>query len=280
MKKLSIVLQRLVVVCALILAGTSIASAQYKGEPVKKDRLINTLRSKQFQTRDIVQVINESGVDFRMTPAVESELTGVGARPAVIEAVRRNFRGGNRSAASARGGASGGETYNALIDQAVEAYDVRKDIRSSRAALQRAAAMQPSNPRAFQLLGFMSLYGEKDFDQAELNWKKAISLGGAAVLRLTHDHDGSFLKTCQGSLFIARNLVRFESDNNEHTFETTDANIKSIDVNNRWRRLIQLKQGSFKISLKREEKSSYSFAPVTGKTDESKMIIRLIGKRS
>lgn len=66
----------------------------------------------------------------------------------------------------------------------------------------------------------------------------------------------------------------------EHTFETTDQNVKSIDVNNKWRRLFQFKQGSFKIVLKREEKSNYSFAPLTGKTDESKMIIRLIGKRA
>ena len=127
-------------------------------------------------------------------------------------------------------------------------------MRASKAALQSAAALQPNNPRAFQLLGFMSLYGEKDFEEAEKNWKQAISLGGAAVLRLTHDHDGSFLKTCQGSLYIGRNVVRFESDNNEHTFETTDQNIKSVEVNNRWRRLIQLKQGSFKIVLRREEK--------------------------
>ncbi|MEQ1762876.1 MAG: hypothetical protein ABL984_07020 [Pyrinomonadaceae bacterium] len=266
-------------VTACILAVCSVAViGQYKGDPVKKERLINVLRSKQFQTRDIVQIITESGVDFRLNAAGENELVAAGARPAVLDAVRRHFRGQNRSAATARGGTSGGEAYNSLINQAVEAYDLRKDMRASKASLQSATVLQPNNPRAFQLLGFMSLYGEKDFDQAEANWKKAISLGGAAVLRLTHDHDGSFLKTCQGSLYIARNIVRFESDNNEHTFETTDANIKSIDVNNKWRRMFQLKQGSFKISLKREEKSSYSFAPLTGKTNESKMIISLIGK--
>lgn len=273
---------KLILLCGiLLLIFAANASAQYKGEPVKKDRLIKVLRSKQFQTSDIVQVINESGVEFRLTPALESELVAAGARPAVIDAVRRNYRGQNRSAASSRrGGSSGGETYNSLIDEAVEAYDLRKDMRTSRAALQRAAALQPNNPRAFQLLGFMSLYGEKDFDAAEVNWKKAISLGGAAVLRLTHDHDGSFLKTCTGSLFISRNSVRFESDDNEHTFETSDRNIKKIEVNNKWRRMFQLKQGSFKIALVREEgsRSNYSFAPVTGKTDESKMIIRLIGK--
>ena len=93
MKILKITRWDLVLLCGFILAIAGVAQAQYKGEPVKKDRLINVLRSRQFQTRDIVQVINESGVEFRMSPAIESELIGAGARPAVLDAVRRNFRG-------------------------------------------------------------------------------------------------------------------------------------------------------------------------------------------
>lgn len=269
---------RITLLAAIAVIGTSAVIGQYKGDPVKRDRLIKVLRSKQFQTKDIVQIINENGVDFRLNAAAESELRAAGARPLVIDAVRRNFRGGNRSAASVRGGNVRNDQYGTLIEQAVEAYDIRKDYRTARQLLTQAAVSQPNNPRAYQLLGFLSLYGEKDFDEAEKSWRKAIGLGGAAVLRLKHDHDGSFLKTCEGSLYISRNVVRFESDNNEHTFETTDANIKSIEVNSRWRRMFQLRQGSFKIELKRKENSDFSFAPTTGKTNESKMIIRLIGK--
>lgn len=270
---------RIALLTIIAVVSYSAIVGQYKGDPVKRDRLIKVLRSKQFQTKDIVQIITENGVDFRIDAAIENELVSAGARPAVIAAVRRNYRGGNRSASSVRGWPRGGDAYVSHVDAAVEAYDQRKDLRSATDHLNQAIALQPNNPRAYQLLGFLNLYGKKDFDEAEKNWKKAISLGGAAVLRLTHDHDGSFLKTCQGSLYISRNVVRFESDNNEHTFETTDQNIKSIDVNNKWRRLFQFTQGSFKIVLKREEKSNYSFAPLTGKTDESKMIIRLIGKK-
>jgi tetratricopeptide (TPR) repeat protein len=274
----SVILHRLVVLAILILLASAAVEGQYKGEPVKRDRLVKVLRSKQFQSKDIVQIINENGVDFRLDAGAESELCAAGARPLVIDAVRRNFRGGNRSAASVRGSNVSNDSYASTIEQAVEAFDIRKDYKAARQLLTQAANSQPTNPRAFQLLGFLSLYGEKDFDEAEKSWKKAIGLGGAAVLRLKHDHDGSFLKTCEGSLYISRNVVRFESDNNEHTFETTDANIKSIEVNNRWRRKFQFKQGSFKIELKRKENSDFSFAPMTGKTDESKMIIRLIGK--
>lgn len=265
----------------LILCAAIAAPAQYKGEPVKRDRLINTLRSKQFQTRDIIQVINENGVDFRLDAATQNQLVAAGARPPVLDAVRRNYRGDNRSASSMRSGKtgpSGGDSYNALLDDAVAAYDQQRNQRKANDLLQRAVNLQPSNPRAFQLLGFLNLYGAKNFNEAERYWKKSISLGGAAVLRVTHDHDGSFLTTCEGSLYIGRNVVRFESDNNVHTFETSDANIKKIEVNNPLRRLFQLRGGSFKMVLNRDDRANWNFAPLSGKTDESKMIIRLIGK--
>lgn len=273
----TVIVNRLVLLAIVVLAASGAVLGQYKGDPVKRERLIKVLRSKQFQTKDIVQIISDNGVDFRLNAATERDLVAAGARPAVIEAARRNFRGGNQSA-RLQGSNNRNTAYGSLLEEAVEAYNVRKDYKTSRKLLTQAAAAEPSNPLAYQQLGFLSLYGEKDFDEAEKNWKKAISLGGAAILRLKHDHDGGFLRTCEGSLYISRNIVRFESDNNEHTFETTDANIKSIEVNNAWRRLIQLRKGSFKIVLRREDKSNFGFAPLSGKTDESKMIIRLIGK--
>lgn len=81
----------------------------------------------------------------------------------------------------------------------------------------------------------------------------------------------------------AKDIVRYESDNNIHTFETTDKNIKSIKVNSSFKRLFQLKRGSFKIVLNNEDDKDgkkFNFAPVSGDTDVSKMIIRLIGKNS
>lgn len=259
----------------LVIVGSATLFAQYQGEPVKRDRLIQTLKSKRFQTRDIVQIINENGVDFRMTPATESELVAAGARPPVIDAARRNYRGNMRGGGSGSGGSG---SYNSLMEQAIDAYDVRKNQKGANDILQRAIAMQPRNPRAYQLLGFLNLYGSRNIKEAERYWKQSIDLGGAAVLRVIHDHDGGFLTTCQGSLYIARNVVRFEGDNNQHTFETTDSNIKKVEVNNAWKRLFQLKGGSFKLVLNREDKSNWNFSPLSGKTEESQMIIRLIGK--
>ncbi len=252
-------------------------SAQYQGSPVTRERLVRTLKSRQFQTNDIIQVIREHGVDFRLTPAIEAELAAAGARPGVIDAVRRNYRGGMTGGRS--GPTRGSESYNSLIESAIEAYDVRRNNKQANDLLIRATTIQPRNPRAYQLLGFLNLYGFKNFNEAERYWKESVNLGGAAVLRVIHDHDGVFSRTCQGSLYISRSIVRFEGDTNEHTFETSDSNIRKVEVNNRFVRLFQLKGGSFKLVLEREDgRSNYNFAPLSGKSDESKMIIRLIGK--
>ncbi len=259
-------------------AATMEAYAQYRGSPVKRDRLVQVLRSKQFQTREIIQIIKEHGVDFRLTPATQNELVSAGARPPVLDAIRSNYRSDIRVATKGQSGPATND-YASLIDQAVEAYDLRKDRSSANTFLQRAVSMQPNNPRAYQLLGFLNLYGNKNFDEAERYWKRAISLGGSAALRVIHDHSGVFVTSCKGSLYIARDTVRFESDDNKHTFETSDRNIKEIDVTNKFKRFLQFRSGSFRIILRDQaEENKFVFAPLTGKTDESKMIIRLIGK--
>ena len=75
-----------------IFLATIDTSAQYKGAPVKKDKLVSVLRSRQLQTREIVNVIKSNGVDFQVNDLMAAELTGAGARPEVIEAARGNYR--------------------------------------------------------------------------------------------------------------------------------------------------------------------------------------------
>ncbi|MBK8303733.1 MAG: hypothetical protein IPK98_10175 [Chloracidobacterium sp.] len=41
--------------------------AQYKGNPVKKEKLVKVIRMKQLSTREIVAVIKTNGVDFKVT---------------------------------------------------------------------------------------------------------------------------------------------------------------------------------------------------------------------
>ena len=335
----------------------SAAYGQYKGAPVKKEKLVNVLKSRQLQTREIVAVIKSNGVDFEVIGPVESELVTAGARPEVIAAARANYRapavlpkpgpqptftgqpltkdaivtllqngvadlqvrknvqqrgvnfkpspvdktdikkaGGSialvaliegsfanpvpTAAVNNDTASTGSDNYNNLIDKAVTQYDAAKDTTAAITTLQQAVTTDPGEARAYQQLGYMYLYGQKNFTEAEKYMKLAIERGGSAVFRVFHDHDGLFTTTCQGSLFIAKDTVRFESDDNKHTFETPDDSIKSIKMNSMLTSFFKIKSGSFNFKLKTGETESknYNFAPLTDNALESKMIIRLIGK--
>ena len=338
----------------LVLTASSNSFAQYKGSPVKKEKLITVLRSRQLQTREIVNVVKSNGVDFQVTSSVEQELTGVGARPEVIAAAKANYRapvvakgtipskftgepitkdaiitllqngvadaqvrknvgargvnfkpsatdkdqikkaGGsitlvnliaasynnpNQNAASNNDTGSGTDKYDNLVEKAVIQYDTSKDVAGAIGTLQEAVKADPREARAYQQLGFMYLYGQKNFTEAEKYMQEAINRGGSAVFRVFHDHGALMTATCQGSLFIAKDSVRFESDDNIHTFQTTDTDIKEAKMNNKFASMFNAKAGAFKIELKNGENKNFNFAPLTNDAQESKIIIRLIGKK-
>jgi hypothetical protein len=348
------------IICLVILGAYGNIFAQYKGLAVKKEKLISVLRSRQLQTREIVAIIKSNGVDFQMTPAVETELVGAGARPEVIEAARSNHRAAAavskpvtntkskfagtpltkeaivallengvsevqvRKNVETRGVSfqansqiigeirkAGGsiallnlvaasyvnanstsppvnkpaapsmaEVYDGLIDKAVDLYDNKQDKTGALASLQEAVKLDASNARAYQLLGYMNLYGFNNYTEAERNMQESINRGGSAVFRVFHDHDGTFGKMCKGSLYIAKDTVRFEADDNVHTFQTADSDIQKIKTNSAFKRAFQAKNGSFQIVLKSGDKDGvkYNFAPLTDNIAESKMVIRIIGK--
>ena len=336
---------------------------QYEGSPVKKDKLIGALKSKQLQTREIVSVIKSNGVDFKVTEDVEAELVGAGARPAVIAAAKANYRapatvvttpvknsGGTPSKFSgqpltmdaivtllqngvddvqvrknvgargvnfkptatdkaeikAAGGTvalinlitgsfttqtqvvtatnnsalGGSNKYQDLLEKAVYQYDTSRDVNGAISTLQDAVKLDPTQSRAYQQLGFAYLYGLKNFTEAEKYMQEAIDRGGSAVFRVYHDHGALMTDVCQGSLYIAKDSVHFESDDNIHTFETTDDNIKEAKVNGKFSSMFNAKLGSFKISLKNGDVSkNFNFAPLTNDPQESKMVVKLIAKK-
>ena len=137
-------------------------------------------------------------------------------------------------------------------------------------------------PRAYQVAGFTLLYGGGDVALAEQFMRKAIDLGGSASFRVVHDDDGTFNNACIGSLFVAKDTVRYESDDNRHTFETNDADIKSAKMQGGFRQLFNTRVGAFNIKLKSGDKDSknYNFAPGSGAEAESKIILRLIDKNN
>lgn len=80
----------------LIVLATSVAEMQAK-QPYDKDKLLRVVQLNALPTTEVVQAIQQRGVDFRMTSDVESQFRGAGARPEVVNAIRDNYRGGASS---------------------------------------------------------------------------------------------------------------------------------------------------------------------------------------
>lgn len=283
---------KLTAACLLILIAAAAGSnlfAQYKGAPVKKDRLIQALRTRQLQTGDIVTIINRNGVDFELTPAVRRSLIAAGARPEVIKAVANNPRLSSKNNNIANDVAKAGknnrrrtnnapaaESYDDLLDRAIYFYKDRKNPKGAVQILENAVRLNPSSPAAYQMLGFIYLYELNNLAAAEKSMRESFVNGGSAVFRVYHDDNGKFTGRCTGSLYISQDNLRFESDENVHTFETPTLNIDKIKLDTETTRTWK-KHSIFKIFLKiGKAEAKFRFAPLTGVQEESKMVERFI----
>jgi len=270
--------------CFLILIAVGNLFAQYKGAPVKKNRLIQALRSRQLQTRDIVTIINSNGVDFQLTPAVKKSLIDAGARPEVIQAVSNNPRLSSNDEAVAKTTKNNTNrrkktaltNYEDLLEQAIYSYKEQKNPKAAVRILENAAKINPSNPAAYQMLGYIYLYELNNIAQAEKFMRESFINGGSAVFRVYHDDNGRFTGRCAGSLYISEDNLRFESDDNIHTFETTTVNIDKIKLDRETTRTWK-KRSIFKIFLKiGTQEAKFRFTPLTAKLEESEMVERFI----
>ena len=60
--------------------------------PYDKDRLLRVVKLNALSTQEVIQNVEQRGVDFQTTAAIEGEFRQAGARPELIEALRRNYR--------------------------------------------------------------------------------------------------------------------------------------------------------------------------------------------
>ena len=266
----------LLTLITVFLSTVVFAQKTYIGDPVTKNGLIKALKMRQFKTSDLASIINEQGCEFRLDKNTQEELIRAGARPEVIEAVRRNFRGELKIKSS------NSNTYEGLIGKAISVYESESNAKEAIKILNQAIALDPNKYRAYQMLGYVTLYGKRNFKQAEEYMRKAIDLGGSAVFRVRHGHDYTLSYSCSGSFYISQGFIRYEDDENIHTFQVRDSDIIKIETGNKWAGLFKFKGGIFNVVIRDKadvkDKDLYQFSPLTGKGDEAKMIIRLVGK--
>lgn len=60
--------------------------------PYDKERLLKVVRLNALSTQEVVQAVQQRGVDFQVTPGIEAEFREAGARPELIETLKTNYR--------------------------------------------------------------------------------------------------------------------------------------------------------------------------------------------
>ena len=289
-------LMKVAVVCLLIFALGISSFAQYRGAPVKKDKLIKALRSKQLQTEDIVAVIYSNGVDFKLTPEIRKLLIAAGARPEVIKAVADNLRQQPNNgvlyakkepnktippaSTSSPKVTDTASDYNELLEKAMYSYEEERNSVGAVQYLQTAIQMKPNDSKAYEMMGFVNLYGLNNLEETRKYMRQSMSKGGSAVFRVYHDDSGNFTGRCTGSLYISPDRIRFESDDNIHTFETSTVNVEKIQTDTESSKFWK-KHPIFDVFLRfGKEKAKFRFAPINGKSEESNMASLFISELS
>ena len=79
-----------------VMMTASVAQLQTKN-PYEMEKLLRVVQLNALPTTEVVQAIQQRGVDFQVTSDVESQFRAAGARPEVIGAMRENYRAPSRA---------------------------------------------------------------------------------------------------------------------------------------------------------------------------------------
>jgi hypothetical protein len=252
------------------------------GPPLSKNEIITMLQGGISSAR-VEQFVEARGVTFALTPDITGEIRAAGGDRSLIGAITEKGpaqqtanNSSNSSpfgAESAQPAANSAPDYDDYIDRASSAIS-SQDWNSALNYAQQAARLDPSQPRAYTLLGTMLLYVRRDVAGAEQAMRAAIERGGTAAFHVYHDHDGAFGQYCEGSFFITKAGVSFKANDGRDTFETDDSNIKEAKVNT----FMGAQVGAFHIKpvQKINGRDNFNFAPATQNRAEADLIIRLI----
>lgn len=237
------------------------------GQPVtgqSSDAIVNRVRG---PSGSIVNLTVERAATRRIENLrITREITSAGAFPAGPNA-----------------GSNTGPNYDDLTDQATAAVATAltaSDISSANYALnllQQALRLDPSRPTAYQLLGYLQLYGFHNIALAEQSMRAAIERGGSAVFYVYHDDGGVFTSFCQGSLFISKSSVSYKASNGSHAFETEKSKIQEAKLNS----LVGANYAAFHLKVTLDEggkdkSKTFNFAPATRSQAESNLVVNLI----
>jgi membrane-associated protease RseP (regulator of RpoE activity) len=224
------------------------------------ENIVNLVRGPSGST--VTLVVERAATKRVETMRITREVTSVAAMPA---------------------NSNSGPNYDDLTDQATAAIATSlaaSDISSANFALtllQQALRLDPARPTAYQLLGYLQLYGFHNIVLAEQSMRAAIDRGGSAVFFVAHDDGGVFSQSCTGSFFVSKTSVSYKASNSDHAFETDKSKIQEAKLNS----LVGAHLGAFhlKVTLNdggKDKSKTFNFAPATSSKAESNLVVNLI----
>lgn len=268
------------------LSSVAALGQTYSGLPVTKDRLIRTVKMKQFSVVQIVRQIKKNGVNFELTRAVEGELASAGAHAQIIDAVRTNYR--YKSAAGRTPPKpevdTTGENYETAFNKAVAALTQLRSATSIQQAntysknvidlANKAIAIDAARPEAYTVIG-ASLMFTRNFAEAERYGQMAIDRGGDLAFPVYHLAGQPHLET----LFVGSGYITVESA--QKNFQYFGQEIRSIRSEQNYFTGNGYVAAFSITTSKGGQADVWYFSPgMTGTPEEAQMILNLIRKNS
>ncbi|MBK7392241.1 MAG: hypothetical protein IPI64_02935 [Chloracidobacterium sp.] len=270
--------------CFLLMSSTGVL-AQYKGNPVKKEKLVKVIRMKQLSTREIVAVIKTNGVDFKVTPLIEAELSGAGARPEVVSAAAANYRAPTfQKQPASTPIETTAEDYDLLFDQGYNTLSQMATVTSldqaaqiSRSVIEisnRAIKLDPTRPDAYKLICTNHVL-MRNFVEAQSNCQSAVDRGGSIAFPVYHLSGTPHLET----LYIGKDSLSIES--NQKLFQFIGREVSNLRNENDYD-LGTMKVAVFSMQTYKDGRQDiWNYTPGnTGTTQEANMIMQLINRNS
>lgn len=289
----------------ILFCSGSLSAQKHAGTPVSKVRLMKVVTSKTSSVPDIIDIIKEQGIDFKVTAAVEEEFLALKTRPQIIEAMRNNYRApaavaattartksapvnrgnGNKNVSQTSAQKTNDEKYEELYYKGLQLISQYQKAKSPQQVVgianqiieigNQGIQLDKTRPEAYKIVG-SGLIFNKQFEMAEKFGQEAINLGSSLAFPVYHLSGTPHPET----LYVGKNYITVES--NQKYFQYSSSEILEVSP-----------QGFYNIpdggsvavlgiaTMKDGQSDAWYFIPATsGTTQEAAMIIRLIKKNA
>lgn len=156
-----------VTVLLLLLCIAPLQASQQHATPIKKKGLIDALGTGGLAPAELIELIDQRGVNFRIDFDDEEDLRNAGASPAVLEAVRKHYRSTPISPADKANAANLLKSSRALLDA--------RDANSALPVVNQALALNQDDFDAYILRGRIFL-ASGQAKKAEVDFNIALQI--------------------------------------------------------------------------------------------------------